>query len=299
MYNLRFWFLKQKAKEKLNGIYINAFFGQLICYIPSYLLSMLVMLIGMKVGGMVTVLALGLMSEIFVLDIFTVGYLRSLIDANDRPETEEKRYDINLVLSGFSKNYIGTLKTMFLRRLYLFGWGCLMLLPMIIAVGVIAFLSDRPEVSVLINYVMQLIQSPTIDMFANVNDYIANNCAYVMYMLGGASLLMLLLIIPYVRKTYSYEMIPMIIAENPDIQSSEAFSMTKGIMHGYRMKYFLLQLSFIGIMILVSLVSDLVPNDIVMYIAMAAVMPYINMTFVQFYLARTGVETATTEGKAE
>lgn len=298
MYNLGFWFLKQKAKEKLKGIYINAFLGQLICYIPVYLLSMLATLIGMKVGGMVTVLALGLISEIFVLDIFTVGYLRSLIDANDRPENDEKRYDINLVLSGFSKNYVGTWKTMFLRRLYLFGWGCLMLLPMIVAVGVITFLSDRPEVSVLINYVMQLIQSPTIDMFTNVNDYIANNCAYVMYMLGGASFVSIILFIPYIRKSYLYEMIPMLIAESPDMPANEAFSKTKQIMHGYRMKFFCLELSFIGILILVSLVSELM-GGIAMYIAMAAVMPYMNMTFIQFYLARTRVETVTTEGKAE
>lgn len=292
-------FFKKLAKEKLGGIYRGAFFGQLVCYIPAYLISLLVTLLAMKTNNFSATLLISLIGEIFIIDIFTVGYVRSLIEANDRPQTDAKRYDINTVLSGFSENYTGTLKTMFLRRLYLFGWGALMFLPMIVALGVIAFLSDRPEISGLINYVIQLIQSPTIDMFANVNDYIANNCAYVMYMLGGASLLMMLFIIPYVRKTYLYEMIPMIIAEHPETTSEDAFVKTKEIMTGYRLKYFALQLSFIGILIAISILTYIMPGTIEIYLAMAVAMPYMMMTFIQFYLARTRIDTVTNEGKAE
>jgi uncharacterized membrane protein len=211
-------------------------------------------------------------------------------------ETTEKRYDINAVLSGFSQNYIGTLKTMFTRRLYLFGWGVLMLLPMIVAVGVIAFLSYRPEVSQLINYFTQILQSPTEEMVINAGNYMMGNCAYVAYMMSGASVLSLILTVPYVRKMYLYEMIPMIIAENPDITTTDAFCKTKEIMNGYRLKYFALQLSFIGIMVLVSLLTFVIPGELGAYIAMAAVMPYMTMTFIQFYLSRTRVETEETEG---
>lgn len=280
---------KKIAREKLQGIYFNAFLGQLICYIPAYLLSVLATLLALKSANPAITLIISLIGEIFILDMFTVGYTRSLIEAGDRPEIDEKRYDINTVLSGFSRNYTGTLKTMFLRRLYLFGWVCLMLLPMIIAVGVVAFLSDRPEVSGLINYVTQLLTSPTPDMMANISAYIAENCAYIMYILGGASLVSAILFIPYIRKAYLYEMIPMIIAENPDMPATEAFSKTKWIMNGYRFKFFCLELSFIGILILVSIVSELL-GGIVMYIAMALAMPYMTMTFIQFYLSRTRVE---------
>ena len=287
-------YLKKLAREKLRGIYRGAFFGQLICYIPAYLISLVVTLLAMKTNNVLATLVISFICEIFVIDIFTVGYTRSLIEANDRPQTEEKRYDINTVLSGFSENYTGTLKTMFLRRLYLFGWGVLMVLPLIIAVGVIAFLSYRPEISQFINHVMQIIQSPTVDMIINTGNYMAQNCAYVIYILGGASILSLILIIPYVRKSYLYEMIPMIIAESPEITAEDAFRKTKEIMYGYRFQFFALELSFIGIMLLVSLLTYILPETMGVYIAMAIVMPYMMMTFIQFYLSRTRIATEDT-----
>lgn len=287
-------YLKKLAREKLRGIYRSAFFGQLVCYIPAYLISLVIMLLEMKSNNVLATLVISFIGEIFVIDIFTVGYIRSLIQANDRPQTDEKRYDINTVLSGFSENYTGTLKTMFLRRLYLFGWGVLMVLPLIIAVGVIAFLSYRPEISQFINYIMQIIQSPTEDMIINTGNYMAQNCAYVIYILGGASLLSLILIIPYVRKSYLYEMIPMIIAESPEITAEDAFRKTKEIMYGYRFQFFALELSFIGIMILVSLLTYILPETMGVYIAMAIVMPYMMMTFIQFYLSRTRIATEDT-----
>lgn len=293
--------LKKLAKEKLRGIYRGAFLGQLVCYIPAYLISLVIMLLAIKNNNVLATLAVGFIGEIFVLDIFSVGYIRSLIEADGKPQTDEKRYDINTVLSGFSENYTGTLKTMFLRRLYLFGWSVMMFLPMIIAVGVIAFLSYRPEISQVINYMMQINESPTIDMMINTGNYMAQNCAYVIYIFGGALLLSIVLAIPYVRKVYLYEMIPMIIAESPKITSEEAFDKTKEIMTGYRLKYFLLELSFIGILLIVEVVGMLVPQSPLIYIAMALAYPYIIMTFVQFYLSRTRVETEeiTPENKTE
>lgn len=285
-------FLKKLAREKLKGIYLNTVLGQLICFIPAYLLSAFAIILSHKSGNVAITLIISLIGQILILDIFDVGYIRSLLDANDRTDADEKKYDINIVLSGFSQNYANTLKTMFLRRLYLFGWGGLMFLPILIAVGTIAFLSTRPEVAGLISYVTQLMSSPTLDMITNINDYIVENCAYVMYIISGASLVSLILLIPYIRKSYLYEMIPMIIAENPDISSAEAFQKTKQIMHGYRLKYFVLELSFIGIMFLVSLAEYVAPESLITYIATAAAMPYITMTFIQFYLSRTRTLTA-------
>ena len=40
--------LKKIAKEKLRGIYRGAFLGQLVCYIPAYLISLVIMLIAIK-----------------------------------------------------------------------------------------------------------------------------------------------------------------------------------------------------------------------------------------------------------
>ncbi len=56
----------------------------------------------------------------------------------------------------------------------------------------------------------------------------------------------LLLIIPGIVASYSYAMIPYILAENPDLTASEAISQSKALMEGKRMDLFCLELTFIG-----------------------------------------------------
>ena len=284
---MSFFFLKREAKDKLSGVYMRTVLGMLICYFPAYIMALLVSVLAVRQISPIIVLAISLLGEIFIIDILTVGYVRSLLDLDSKPETDEKRYDINLVLSGFTNNYKGTLKTMFTRKLYVFGWSCLIFIPMILAIGVIAFLSIRPEVAELLNKVMQFIQSPTESMAANLGVYVIEKCRYVLYILSGASLLSLILMIPYFRKVYQYEMIPFIMADNPETSSVDAFTKTKEIMHGYRMNYFMLQLSFIGLFIVAGFVQAIIQLNFGIYIVMALIMPYINMTFTQFYLART------------
>lgn len=55
-----------------------------------------------------------------------------------------------------------------------------------------------------------------------------------------------LTIIGGIIKRYSYKMIPYILAENPDIGHTEAFELSRKMMHGNKMKAFLLDLSFLG-----------------------------------------------------
>lgn len=294
---MNIFFLKQTAKMKLQGIYLKALCGQLICYIPAYIVSMLITLITVKSGGNIWGILISLIFDIFVIDIFTVGYMSSLISASTNQKNSEKQYDINLVLSGFSKNYPSILKTTFLRRLYVVGWGLLSIVPLLVAVGIIACMTVKPEVLKAFELIVQFTQSPTEEMLINVGEYIAKNCMYIVYILSGASVMSLVLLIPYMRKSYMYKMIPMIMAENPDMPSDEAFLKTKEIMEGYRMKYFLLELSFIGVLLVTTIVASFIPITVVMYIIMALAMVYINMTFVQFYLVRTrsGQETENVE----
>ena len=60
----------------------------------------------------------------------------------------------------------------------------------------------------------------------------------------------LLLIIPGIIKSYGYSMTLFIMAEEPDISATEAIKRSEAMMKGYKWKYFLLQLSFIGWMLL-------------------------------------------------
>lgn len=54
-----------------------------------------------------------------------------------------------------------------------------------------------------------------------------------------------LLIIPGIIKAYEYRMIPYILAENPEISTSEAFAQSKAMMKGNKWDTFVLDLSFI------------------------------------------------------
>lgn len=56
----------------------------------------------------------------------------------------------------------------------------------------------------------------------------------------------LLLIIPGIVKSYEYRMVPYILAEQPDISSSDAFVISKEMMRGQKLEAFALDLSFLG-----------------------------------------------------
>lgn len=56
----------------------------------------------------------------------------------------------------------------------------------------------------------------------------------------------LLLVIPGIIKAYEYRMIPYILAENPGIERSRAFELSRYMMSGQKYDTFILDLSFIG-----------------------------------------------------
>lgn len=55
----------------------------------------------------------------------------------------------------------------------------------------------------------------------------------------------LLFIIPGIIKSYSYRMVPFILAENPNIDSNTAISISADMMYGNKLSTFILDLSFI------------------------------------------------------
>ena len=61
---------------------------------------------------------------------------------------------------------------------------------------------------------------------------------------------LLLLVVPGIIKAYEYSMIPCLLAENPNITTDEAFSLSKQMTTGQKMNLFVLDLSFLGWIIL-------------------------------------------------
>ena len=60
------------------------------------------------------------------------------------------------------------------------------------------------------------------------------------------TLWLLLLVVPGIIKAYEYSMIPYLLAENPNITTDEAFSLSKQMTTGQKMDLFVLDLSFLG-----------------------------------------------------
>lgn len=87
----------------------------------------------------------------------------------------------------------------------------------------------------------------------------------------------LLFIIPGIVKGYEYRMIPYILAENPEVTASEAFMLSKEMMDGEKWNAFVLDLSFIGWIILSVFTCGL--------LAVFYVSPYMHMTQAHLYEA--------------
>ncbi|MBR5341723.1 MAG: DUF975 family protein [Erysipelotrichaceae bacterium] len=85
----------------------------------------------------------------------------------------------------------------------------------------------------------------------------------------------LLLIVPGIMKSLSYEMVPYILREYPDIEPDDALKMSEQMMEGHRWETFLLDLSFFGWMML-SVITAGIAN--VFYVN-----PYIRATHAELY----------------
>lgn len=84
----------------------------------------------------------------------------------------------------------------------------------------------------------------------------------------------LLFIVPGIIKSYSYSMAMYIWAENPKMTALDAISASKQIMEGHKMDLFVLQLSFIGWILL---------GCVTCYLGFIYVVPYMNTAVVNFY----------------
>lgn len=85
----------------------------------------------------------------------------------------------------------------------------------------------------------------------------------------------LLLIIPGIVKSFEYLMVPYILAENPGMDSREAFALSKQMMDGEKANAFMLGLSFIGWEIVAVITCEIAD---VFYVN-----PYVNATYAELY----------------
>ena len=128
---------------------------------------------GIAIGIALVIGAIAICLGIFVLNPLLVGARRFFYqNINQKAELKELGY-------AFDRNYLNSVKTMFLRELYTFLWT-------------------------------------------------------------------LLFVIPGIVKSYEYRMVPYLLAENPNMSSSEAFATSKRMMDGNKLDAFWFDLTFIG-----------------------------------------------------
>ena len=88
------------------------------------------------------------------------------------------------------------------------------------------------------------------------------------------SLWSLLLVVPGIIKSYQYAMVPYILSENPQMNWREALDLSKKMMDGQKWNLFVLQLSFIGWLLLGILLCG---------VGIYFVLPYMNAAEAEFY----------------
>ena len=86
----------------------------------------------------------------------------------------------------------------------------------------------------------------------------------------------LLFIIPGIIKSYEYAMVPYLLADNSDMDKDEILNLSRRMMEGNKWDFFVLELSFIGWILLAVSTFNIVG---ILYVD-----PYIEATHAQFYL---------------
>lgn len=113
------------------------------------------------------------------------------------------------------------------------------------------------------------------DTFWGFN-YMIKSVVAILRVFVFTALWSLLLIVPGIIKGYSYMMTMYILADEPELSAKEAMQKSMYLMDGHKMELFVLQLSFIGWMILSSLTFGLL---------LVYVIPYMEAATANFYQA--------------
>jgi len=129
----------------------------------------------------------------------------------------------------------------------------------------------------LANYELKLLrneESNTGDLFKGFKNF---GRAVVLFLLEFIYLCLwtLLFIIPGIIKSYSYAMSFYILKDNPEMEAKEAITKSREMMKGHKWELFVLQLSFIGWILLTMLTFGI--------LGVFFVGPWMNLTYAKFY----------------
>lgn len=151
-------------------------------------------------------------------------------------------------------------------------------IAMAIAILIDVFICNPLEIGCKRFYVRNLNETAQIGNIGYAFDNNYKNIAKTMFFRDLYTVLWtLLFIIPGIVKAYEYQMIPYLLAENPQMTKEQAFAESKRMMKGQKWRSFVLDLSFIGWNILSALTLGI--------LGIFYVQPYIDATHAALYEA--------------
>ena len=206
-------------------------------------------------------------------------------DYDDDSYDDESEYDIIRDFSnGFAEGFQdgashGHSSTAF-AALAIFGITFIIIFLILMSVVILldVFICNPIEVGCKRFYVRNLNESAQIGNVGFVFDNHYKNITKTMFVRDLYTILWtLLFIIPGIVNSYEYQMIPYLLAENPQMSREQAFAESKRMMSGQKWRAFVLDLSFIGWNILSAITLGI--------LGIFYVQPYMDATHAALYEA--------------
>ena len=206
-------------------------------------------------------------------------------DYDDDSYDDESEYDIIRDFSnGFAEGFQdgvshGPSGTAF-AALAIFGITFIIIFLIIMSVVILldVFICNPIEVGCKRFYVRNLNESAQVGNVGFAFDNHYKNITKTMFFRDLYTILWtLLFIIPGIVKSYEYQMIPYLLAENPQMSREQAFAESKRMMSGQKWRAFVLDLSFIGWNILSAMTLGI--------LGIFYVQPYMDATHAALYEA--------------
>ncbi|MDO5396938.1 MAG: DUF975 family protein [bacterium] len=181
-------------------------------------------------------------------------------------------YDLKNIFRPFRTNLTNTVKVYFFMQLKLFLW---MFIPWLIGMGIVVAAVCIFSSGFAAARLSEFAYVFTDILFGNTDSLGTRETEIFAAVYLGLLALSFLFMIPGIIKSFEYAMIPYIAAENADISVKEAFRRTKLMMKGNKLRYFGLNFSFIGWLLL---------GMLIFIFGMVFFMPYLYTATAHFYV---------------
>ena len=211
-------------------------------------------------------------------DAFDLDYDDFDYDDLDNSYSYDDSNTIDDFAAGFQDGLRSTAGGTRIAELLIFGvtFVVLFLIFMAIVVLLDVFVCNPIEIGCKRFYLRNLNEPAQVGNIGYAFDNHYKNIAKTMFFRDLYTILWtLLFIIPGIVKSYEYQMIPYLLAENPQMSKEQAFAESKRMMDGQKWNAFVLDLSFIGWHILSGITCGL--------LGIFYVQPYVDATHAALY----------------